>query len=206
MLVVAEQRSGATKFCQDLAAKHNLKFENELAAFHIKDLHFDGKHDIKEFHEAGKFDFLDFQTFYDMHENMDDYVVLMNQFSNMLGFDRADHFVMRKSTKDSLLSWVNYQLKLYHIAMDKESRGMGTEYLAFARRMCIQVIRSSYMISQYCLSKNITPIWYEHLEYSKPVNTYYLDKLVNKDEVMNMVNLLLESANIEPIKKQLQEK
>lgn len=207
MLVVAEPRSGATKFCQDLAKKHDLKIpENELAAYHIKDLHFDGEHDIKMFHEAGQFGFLDWQTFYDMHENMDDYVVLMNACQNMFGFNKAEHFILRKSSSDSLISWVNYNLKLYHLSTGNEPRGLGTQHLAYLRKTNMIVVRTTYLIANYCLHNSITPIWYEDLEYAKPVNSNYIDNLMNDDEVYESINQLVDSAKIESIKKQLQEK
>jgi len=200
MIVVAEPRCGATKFCIDLAEKNNLDFLGELYLESITGLEFltHHKHPKSIAHETKTGNFFSIETM-DLYTD-EKKLFLLNQPVNTMGFDTSKFFIMRKNIRDTLLSYNNYLLTFGNINEDKINFALG-----LALFYTQHVFKISYMITKYCKHYNKNVLWYEDMEYCKPVNTEKLNMTPEfyKSQIYSLIDLLITNSDMEILRKEL---
>ena len=201
MIVVAERRSGGTKFCIDLANEKGLTFVGESSDRNIEELKYlrlyndsmNGQHPKSIVHETKFQEYFEFEDFVEKIESHDEYVWLHNDFVTPVGFDRADIFLMRESPRDTCISVVNFVIgtSMQNVEFTKD------QVFNHAITLIRDTVCQSYMITRYCLLKNIEPVFYERLDWSKPVNSTFIDQLYYSDQIYDMIDNNINETDLD---------
>ena len=201
MIVVSERRAGGTKFCLDLAKEKGLTFVAETSDRSVEELKYmrmyndsmNGKHPKAIYHETNFADYYDFEELVDKIENHDDYVFLHNEFVTPVGFKDADIFLMRESPRDGCISVINFvignALKNNDIAKD--------EILVHTSILLRDQICQTYMMTRYCLMHDIEPVFYEKMDWSKPVNSTLIDQSIYRNEIYTSIDSHLNMTDLD---------
>ena len=113
MIVCSFARTGATRYCMDLADREGLRFAGELAPTYLEHVG-GGKAGIKnEIHECDSQLVLTPEKFCDGIRVHADSVWLVNKGAYLLAPD-ADVIILRKDLKASLMSFCNLISRLKH--------------------------------------------------------------------------------------------
>lgn len=191
MIVVTHPRSGGTKFCADLAKKHDLIFMGELNPIYTNDL---GtlSWSPKIGHEMPNSQpVMNLNRFIDFVDNHSNSVQLVNRFGFMIAH-KADYILLRKDFKATLLS----QLKYVYKSGDK-SHDLIVLFLQ-------SVVSESAALMQWCLNhpeKEIT--WFEDLHPNhEPVVSEqaegwndFITSALDKTPIENMLKQLWERSH-----------
>ena len=205
MIVVAEPRSGATKFCIDLAEKHGKVFHGELLLCNMNE---DGYQSLKPSVHETAYDVppLNYDNVHEVLFDKPDDVYLCNNELALAVINKADYIVMRKSHVDTVVSVLNFWLRLNKQAGVELDVGMGNPPTALSLagdNIVRTTISFSYFLCRYCVENNIKPVWYEDMPYSKPVATETLDTLYNKDWIVKQSLNIFNNYDMEFFKQTL---
>ena len=179
MIVVAEPRSGGTKFCIDLAKRINKKFLGEPVPENL--IGFQGGESWKNKHHEIKT-----QKRLTIDQVIKPKGVVLINEGVIPYLERANYFLLRKSCTDGLTS-------VYNIAI---RTGYQHQYLWHRYMM------SRYAIIVYCLTFNKDVKWYEDQPHSRPVANSLLSNN-HYDEIRQFYESFISSSDIEKKTQQL---
>ena len=201
MIVVAERRSGGTKFCIDLAKEKGLTFVGESSDRTIEELKYlrlyqdsmNGQPPKAILHETNFAEYVEFEDFIQKIESHEKFVWLHNEFITPVGFDKADIFLLREDPRDACISVVNFLLNgmMQGVDIPKDL------VLSYASMFAKDTICQSYLITRYCLLKNIEPVFYERLDWSKPVNSTFISQLPYSNQIYDLIDTHLNVTDLE---------
>jgi len=106
MIICSLPRCGATKYCLDLQEKTGVEFVGELHPIHIGDTRKQTQH---ETHFQPNYSM---ENFVDILQNLDKYIVLLNQNSFLL-LPQCHSIIIRKNMKNAYRSFANFLIKMY---------------------------------------------------------------------------------------------
>lgn len=154
MIVVAELRSGGTKFCMDLSEKTGMPFIGEPSGENLHGYHYDDTFKAA-YHETKFQPKLSFSDMFD-----DNNIVLANKF--VIPYLRdASYLILRKSFVDGVLSLCNIKKRIFGY---------------FDLFTMTSHFETRYAIISFALEYDRDVLWYEDFDYAKPVNVSHLDK------------------------------
>lgn len=110
MIVATFPRTGATKFCVDLAQKHNLPFIGELSAFYSPEVGENGYPNKKTIHEVPNCQPQPTLKMFTKYIDSNDCVKQVNRYAYMI-VDRADYILLRKDFQHCAESLIGLLMK-----------------------------------------------------------------------------------------------
>ena len=153
MIVVAEPRSGATKFCMDLAEQSGQRFIGEPTGENLVGF-ISGSTYKEQYHETSYQPRLTLDEIFDT-----DNIILANKYV-VPYLQQSSYLILRRSCIDGILSCCN---KVMH------SHGSCDTH------MLNIFMETRYSIVTYALEYNKDILWYEDFDFARPVNTSNLD-------------------------------
>lgn len=178
MIVCALPRCGATKICQDLALKANLRFTGELNPMYIEGI----DNTKAPSHETS------FQPNYTLEEyayliHNQNSIVLINQSPHLM-IDRADLVILRYSLRDTLLSTANFFIKSRPYL---QGEGIIQH---------LHLTAYSYIgIMAYLKYHSKKTIWYEEYFNRSGTSTDFLERHAQRKNIMMSINKLVKKCN-----------
>ena len=208
MIVVAEPRSGATRFCMDLAEKTGKKFVGEFMMQLMTETRDFGPDRKGMLHETNHQQEVCFRDISNIVKGEFEDIVLVNNECVPLVIDKADYVILRKSHTDTFISMINFWIRSRKKVGVKDFRwkdedGNHTLFREEVGYAAEHAQAISYFITRYCYENDIKPLWYEDLFPNVPVGRETLDEMFFGDYFINMMKQRHELTDIDFFKQGL---
>lgn len=184
MIVATHARSGATKFCIDLAARESKKFIGEYTPSHLNPLYeSELTSSSKNFVHETKFQPpISEQDFNDIEKSKDIYMV--NKAAYLI-LDKADFIILRKDILQSIYSFIDLLLR--------PSRGSGLSIDAVVLYARLVFDDTLGLVTRCEGRKDI--LWFEDLYPNHKQNLTYFNEIYNKG-IKDYFNTLYSISNL----------
>ena len=176
MLVVSLPRSGATKYCMDLAEQTGLRFVGDMNPGNIIEYGAWWAKIKQNAHETKHDQSISVADYLDVIDNKQNYIILANTGNHLL-LPMADKIILRRNLVNTFRSVCNYWLKM-------------TPEMTMTTLLDLTVnplVANTKLIYEYIKKDSSNVVWYEDYFNNFPCNTPALDNHPNKDMIYNHV-------------------